>query len=60
MITTDFAESVTDQAVKEEIRMRSSAIAIKPEAIARGIAFALEQPADVDVGSIVICPTAQD
>jgi NADP-dependent 3-hydroxy acid dehydrogenase YdfG len=60
MIATDFAESMTDEAVKAAIQKRSSAIAIPPEAIARGIAFALEQPADVDVGSIVIRPTAQD
>lgn len=28
-------------------------------AIARAIAFAIEQPADVDVGDIVVRPTAQ-
>jgi NADP-dependent 3-hydroxy acid dehydrogenase YdfG len=30
-----------------------------PEAVARAIAHALEQPAGVDVGSIVVRPTAQ-
>ena len=39
---------------------RTAEVAIPPEAIARGIAFAIEQPDDVDVGSIVIRPTAQD
>lgn len=34
-------------------------MAIPPEAIARGILFALEQLPEVDVGSIVIRPTAQ-
>jgi NADP-dependent 3-hydroxy acid dehydrogenase YdfG len=34
-------------------------IAIPPEAIARAIVFAIEQPADVDVGEIVVRPTAQ-
>jgi NADP-dependent 3-hydroxy acid dehydrogenase YdfG len=33
---------------------------ISPDAIARGVAYAIEQPADVDVGSIVVRPTAQD
>ena len=28
--------------------------------IARGSAYVIEQPADVDIGSIVIRPTAQD
>ncbi|MDJ0390776.1 SDR family oxidoreductase [Roseomonas sp. E05] len=60
MVSTDFAASMTDAAVKAAIQKRSSAIAIPPEAIARGIAFALEQPPEVDVGSIVIRPTAQD
>jgi NADP-dependent 3-hydroxy acid dehydrogenase YdfG len=32
---------------------------IPPEAIARAIAFAIDQPEDVDVGDIVVRPTAQ-
>jgi NADP-dependent 3-hydroxy acid dehydrogenase YdfG len=35
-------------------------VAIAPESAAHGIAYAIEQPDDVDVGSIVIRPTAQD
>jgi NAD(P)-dependent dehydrogenase (short-subunit alcohol dehydrogenase family) len=50
MIATEFAESMTDVAVKEAIQQRSAAIAISPDAIARGIAFAIEQPRDVEVG----------
>lgn len=34
-------------------------IAIPPEAIARAIAFAIEQPPEVDVNEIVVRPTAQ-
>ena len=34
-------------------------MAISPEAIARAIAFAIEQPPDVDVGDITVRPTAQ-
>ena len=30
-----------------------------PEAIARAIVFAIEQPADVDVNEIIVRPTAQ-
>jgi NADP-dependent 3-hydroxy acid dehydrogenase YdfG len=33
--------------------------AMPPDAIARAIAFAIEQPADVDVSEIVVRPTAQ-
>ncbi|WP_120010897.1 SDR family oxidoreductase [Teichococcus vastitatis] len=60
MIATDFAESMTDETAKAAVQQRVSAIAIPPDAIARGIAFAIEQPPEVDVGSIVIRPTAQE
>jgi len=33
--------------------------ALPPEAIARAIAFAIEQPADVDVSEVIVRPTAQ-
>jgi NADP-dependent 3-hydroxy acid dehydrogenase YdfG len=59
-VATDFVESITDQAVRAAIKQRGAGLAIPPEAIARGILFAIEQPDDVDVGSIVIRPTAQD
>jgi len=39
---------------------RRDAIAIPPEAVARAVAFAVEQPAGVDVGEVVVRPTAQD
>lgn len=60
MISTDFANSMTDQAMKEAMAKRTAEVAISPESIARGIVYAIEQPDDVDVGSIVIRPTAQD
>ncbi|KGT92477.1 oxidoreductase [Erwinia typographi] len=60
VIDTNFGESITDQVTKKLIEERLGAIAISPDAIARGILFALEQPPEVDVGSIVIRPTAQD
>ena len=59
-VKTDLAGSMTDAAVRAATEARAAAIAIAPEAIARGILFAIEQPDDVDVGSIVIRPTAQD
>jgi NADP-dependent 3-hydroxy acid dehydrogenase YdfG len=33
-------------------------VAIPPESIGRAIAFAIEQPDDVDVNEIIIRPTA--
>lgn len=59
MISTDFVEGIADDSTKQMIAGRVKEIAIPPEAISRGILFALEQPFDVDVSSIVIRPTAQ-
>lgn len=58
--TTFVDRSITDPAVREEMGRRKQALAIPPEAIARAIAFAIEQPDDVEIGSIVVRPTAQD
>ncbi len=60
-IDTTFTDSsITDQDVRAAINKQKEQLAISPDAIARGIAFAIEQPADVEVGSIVVRPTAQD
>lgn len=59
MIATNFGDGITDQPTKKIIEERLGAIAIPPDAIARGIIYAIEQPPEVDVGSIVIRPTAQ-
>jgi NADP-dependent 3-hydroxy acid dehydrogenase YdfG len=58
-VDTNFADSVTNPDTRAEILAGRDAIAIPPAAIARAIAFAIEQPADVDVGDIVVRPTAQ-
>lgn len=58
-IRTNFADSLTSPAVKAVITKSMEEMAISPDAIGRAIAFAIEQPDDVDVGDIVIRPTAQ-
>ncbi|WPV64754.1 SDR family oxidoreductase [Chitinophaga sp. LS1] len=58
-IKTNFSDSMTNTDIKEATRARAEQIAISPDAIARAIAFAIDQPADVDVNDIVIRPTAQ-
>ena len=59
MIATNFVDSITDQSTKKMIQENLGSIAISPDAVARGILYAIEQPPEVDVGSIVIRPTAQ-
>jgi NADP-dependent 3-hydroxy acid dehydrogenase YdfG len=58
-IHTDFAESMTNPDAKAQTLSARDKMAISPDAIARAIAFAIEQPPDVDVGDITIRPTAQ-
>ena len=58
-VNTDFADSMPDPEMRRQIIEARDKIAIPPEAIARAIAFAIEQPDDVDVNEIVIRPTAQ-
>jgi NADP-dependent 3-hydroxy acid dehydrogenase YdfG len=59
MVRTDFTDSITDPDVRAQIGDAVTTLAISPDAIARAIAFAIEQPADVDVGDITVRPTAQ-
>lgn len=58
-VHTDFAESMTNPEAKAQIIAARDKMAISPDAIARAIAFAIAQPADVDVGELVVRPTAQ-
>jgi NADP-dependent 3-hydroxy acid dehydrogenase YdfG len=58
-VRTDFVESVTSPELKAQLVASRDKFAMPPDAIARAIAFAIEQPADVDVNEIVVRPTAQ-
>ena len=50
---------MTDARTMASMREQMEKIAIAPDAIARAIAFAIDQPADVDINEIVVRPTAQ-
>ena len=58
-VQTGFAEDVTNPEVKAQLAASKEQLAMPPAAIARAIAFAIEQPDDVDVNEIVVRPTAQ-
>jgi NADP-dependent 3-hydroxy acid dehydrogenase YdfG len=58
-VRTNFAESVTNLEVKAQLAAFRDKFAMPPDAVARAIAFAIEQPANIDVNEIVIRPTAQ-
>lgn len=56
---TDFIETIPDDATRTAYAEQKAGMAIPPEAIARAIGFAIEQPVEVDVNEIVVRPTAQ-
>jgi NADP-dependent 3-hydroxy acid dehydrogenase YdfG len=58
-VRTDFVDTVTNPEVRAQLVASRDKFAIAPDAIARAIAFAIEQPPDVDVGEIIVRPTAQ-
>ena len=58
-VRTEFVEAVTNPELRARLADSRDRFAMPPDAIARAIAFAIEQPAAVDVNEIVIRPTAQ-
>src|SRR6202161_3129637 len=58
-VRTELADSIDNAEVRDQIRRNSDAFAIPPDAVARAIAFAIEQPDDVEIGDITIRPTVQ-
>ncbi len=57
VVESELAESITDP-VAAELMQTYRSIALKPEAIAQAVRYAIEQPADVDINEIVVRPTA--
>jgi len=57
VVESELAETISDEGAREAMR-EFRKVAISPEAIARAVAYAIEQPADVDVSELVIRPTA--
>jgi len=58
-VTSELAESVTEPDLREKTRA-FYAIAIPADVVARAIAYAIEEPPDVDVNEILLRPTLQE
>ncbi len=56
---TNLAESMTNPELKAQTISAMDKMAMPPEAVAEAIAYAIGQPANVDVGEIIVRPTAQ-
>ncbi|WP_226002149.1 SDR family oxidoreductase [Paenibacillus sp. BJ-4] len=59
IVHTNFTLGVTDSKLKDQLADIRDTLAMTPDAVARAIAYAIEQPADIDVNEIVIRPVAQ-
>ena len=57
VVESELASTITDPVAAEAMKTYR-AIALQPDAIARAVRYAIEQPADVDVNEIVVRPTA--
>src|SRR5262249_43260703 len=58
-VRTELDSSIDDPAVRDQIRRNMRDFGMDPQAVARAVAFAIEQPHDVEIGDITIRPTVQ-
>ena len=58
-VATEFGEEGLAEKERAEMRAIKERLAMPPDAIARAVEYAIEQPPEVDVNEIVIRPTAQ-
>lgn len=59
-IETDLLSTITDQTTKDGLDKLYENYAITPNAVARAVKFAVEQPESVDIADITIYPTKQE
>jgi NADP-dependent 3-hydroxy acid dehydrogenase YdfG len=58
-VRTELVDYLGDAGEREQAQKTMAALGISPDAVARAIAFAIEQPDDVEIGDITIRPTRQ-
>lgn len=58
VVESELAQTITDSVAAEAMQSYRAA-AIPPDAIARAIAYAIDEPGDVDVNELIIRPTRQ-
>jgi len=58
-VHSELADNIRNEDMRNAIAESAQRMAIEPEAVARAVAFAIGQPAHVELGDIVIRPTAQ-
>jgi NADP-dependent 3-hydroxy acid dehydrogenase YdfG len=58
-VRTELIDNIDDPEIREQAQQAMATMGIEPAAVARAIAFAIEQPDDVEIGDITIRPTVQ-
>jgi NADP-dependent 3-hydroxy acid dehydrogenase YdfG len=58
-VHTELVDHIDDPEQREAMRQAMATLGISPDAVARAIAFAIEQPDDVEIGDITIRPARQ-
>jgi NADP-dependent 3-hydroxy acid dehydrogenase YdfG len=59
-VRTELGDSIDDPDRRAWVRSNMDQFGLDADAVARAIAFAIEQPRDVEIGEIVIRPTVQN
>jgi NADP-dependent 3-hydroxy acid dehydrogenase YdfG len=59
-VRTELDRSIDDAVLRNQVRRNMDNFGIPPDAVARAIAFAIEQPHDIEIGDITIRPTLQN
>lgn len=58
-VRTELLDSIEDPAARDQAQQNMAHLGIDPTAVARAIAFAIDQPDDVEIGDLTIRPTRQ-
>lgn len=58
-VHTELVDHIDDPEQREQAQQAMATLGISPDAVARAIAFAIEQPDDVEIGDITIRPARQ-
>jgi len=58
-VRTELIDYIDDPEQREQAQHAMAALGISPDAVARAIAFAIEQPDDVEIGDMTIRPARQ-
>jgi len=60
VVATELGHDISDKGAQEFLVQLRKTAALTPDAIARAVAYAVEQPDDVDVNEVVVRPTASN